>query len=251
MVRPGRAPGKTAAAPVPTARCHEVDEPNQTERSANTCWHDVDRDGRLGVGCLGGSRGHADRTLTLHFTHLVVACRSRRPTTPPTPRVLEALPPLALSPLPHLARLVRGVLSDTIVLGLAAPVYSSDLDRRMRQVVNLEESASTTTFDGSAEERRCTASATRSGEWTCRSGETVAVCCRRTRELDGQAPRLGRGLASRRPGCSRSTPRRDIRRACPRRPQAHRGLAAARRCRRRVRWRSTHRSARFDGSAGP
>jgi hypothetical protein len=32
MVRLGRAPDKSAAAPVPTvARCHEVDEPNQTK----------------------------------------------------------------------------------------------------------------------------------------------------------------------------------------------------------------------------
>jgi hypothetical protein len=220
MVRPGRAPGKTAAAPVPTAaRCHEVDEPNQTERSANTCWHDVDRDGRLGVGCLGGSRGHADRTLTLHFTHLVVACRSRRPTTPPTPRVLEALPPLALSPLPHLARLVswrafrhdRAGARCTCVFVRPGPAHAAGNEPRGERIDD----------DVRPEERRCTASATRSGEWTCRSGETVAVCCRRTREPDGQAPRLGRGLASRRPGCSRSTPRRDIRRACPRRPQAH------------------------------
>jgi dodecin len=33
------------------------------------------------------------------------------------------------------------VLSDTIVLGLAAPVTSSYLDGRTRQVMNLEESA--------------------------------------------------------------------------------------------------------------
>jgi len=37
--------------------------------------------------------------------------------------------------------LSRAVLSDTIVLGLAAPVTSSYLGRRTRQVMNLEESA--------------------------------------------------------------------------------------------------------------
>jgi len=39
---------------------------------------------------------------------------SRRPTIPSTPRVQEALPPLAL---PRWRALSRGVLSDTIVLG--------------------------------------------------------------------------------------------------------------------------------------
>ena len=87
-----------------------------------------------GVGCLGGLRGHADRTLTIHFTRLVVACRQ-----PPADHSSHAARPRGAAAAGAL--LSRGVLSDTIVLGLAAPVSSSYLGRRTRQVMNLEESA--------------------------------------------------------------------------------------------------------------